>query len=292
MNKNFENNIKTFFRDRVPRLSIQSITIKEGYEHYIVEVNNALIFRFAKSEEAKKHLAIEVNLLKFLESKITYSIPQIKYYFPNEFCFGYHKIKGNSFSSEYYKQMDNSQKMQYAKDLAHFLCELHKALSIENARKIGLTDADWPLKPEELNIRLSILKNEQLEQIFNKFIKAYQQLIQSSSPVMLVHNDLHPDNILITTETKRLSGIIDFTSAAIDNAYHDFRYLHLIDLELVALSIQEYNKISQEQLIIRNAYLYCMATEFSRLSEALEKNDLTKIIEIKNRIDNLSILVF
>ena len=40
------------------------------------------------------------------------------------------------------------------------------------------------------------------------------------------------DNILIDPKTKKLSGIIDFTSAAIDTVYHEFRYLHLIDIEL------------------------------------------------------------
>ena len=105
---------------------------------------------------------------------------------------------------------------------------------------------------------------------------------------MVVHNDLHSDNILIDPKTKRLSGIIDFTSAAIDTAYHEFRYLHLIDLELVALAVQAYNQKSGENLTARNAYVYCMATEFSRLAEAMEQNKLIKADEIKQRIFELN----
>lgn len=291
--------IRSFLQKTIPDFSSKSIEEKQGDEHKVIEINETWIFRLAKSLDVCKHMSVEVQLLKALEDKIALSIPKVIYYSKDDYIFGYKKIPGVPLSREIYMQLTPVEKKQFTDDFAQFLCELHTSIPLDVARNIAvlfttirLTDADWPLKPAELQQKISLKIEPSLQATFNTFIKEYQRIVQSSQPVMVVHNDLHNDNILINPKTKRLSGIIDFTSTAIDTAYHDFRYLHLIDLELVAHTVEAYNQIVPDQLIVRDAYIYCMATEFSRLSEALENNAMAKIAEIKGRINNLSTVAF
>ena len=280
---------KAFLQKNVPELAIQTIEAKQGDEHSAIVLNDIWIFRFAKSRDVQQHMSLEIKLLKALENKITCAIPKVAYYFPEAYCFGYQKISGALLSAAMYAQLTAEEKKNLADDFAQFLHELHSKLSVDTAKPIGLSPADWPLRPEVLQAKLaSSLNDKSLQKIFDRFIIDYQRLVNTEKKLVVVHNDLHSDNILIDPKTKRLSGIIDFTSAAIDMAYHDFRYLHLIDTELVALIVQAYNQKSGKNLTARNAYLYCMATEFSRLSEAMEQNKLIKADEIKQRIFELN----
>jgi aminoglycoside 2''-phosphotransferase len=275
---------KSFLQKNVPELAIQTINAKQGDEHSVMVVNDTWIFRFAKSHDVQEHMSIEVKLLKMLENKITCAIPKVTYYFPQAFCFGYQKIPGVLLSAAMYAQLTATEKQNLADAFAQFLHELHSHVSVDAGKQIGLMPADWPLAPEALQAKLAALTDKFLQELFDQFIIEYQRIVSTEQKLEVVHNDLHSDNILIDPVTKKLSGIIDFTSAAIDTAYHDFRYLHLIDMELVTLAVQAYNQKSGENLTVRNAYLYCMATEFSRLSEALENEDLPKAAEIKDRI--------
>jgi aminoglycoside phosphotransferase (APT) family kinase protein len=285
-------NNKLFLEKNIPDLCIQSIVQKQGDEHCVIEVNNTWIFRFAKNSDVQQHMGIEVQLLKMLENKIACSIPKVAYYFPDAYCFGYKKILGVPLAATMYEELTEIQKKQFADDFAQFLYELHSSITLDAAEKIGLTRADWPLKPDILQSRLSkVLTDKHLQELFVHFINEYQRIIDADKKLELVHNDLHADNILIDPATKKLSGSIDFTSAAIDTVYHEFRYLHLIDMELIPLAIQAYNQKSGENLAVGNAYIYCMATEFSRLTEALEKEDFPKTAGIKDRIGKLGAFI-
>ncbi len=288
--------IISFLLKTIPDFSIKTIDEKQGDEHKIIEINGTWIFRLPKSLDVCKHMSVEVQLLKALENKIAFSIPKVIYYSKDDYTFGYKKIPGVPLSREIYMQLTPAEKNQFADDFAQFLCELHTSIPLDAARNIAvpftttrLTDADWPLRPKALQAKLaSSLTDKSLQELFDRFIIEYQRVVAAEQKLVVVHNDLHADNILIDQKIKKLSGIIDFTSAAIDTAYHDFRYLHLIDMELVALAVHAYNQKSEEKLTVRHAYVYCMATEFSRLSEAMEQNDLIKADEIKQRIYELN----
>lgn len=279
--------MKEFLQNNIPEISIETIQVKSGDEHTIFEVNDTWIFRCAKSTDIQKHMAVEVKLLKELENKLTVAIPTIAYYFPEKYCFGYKKIEGMPLSSTLYAGFGRAQKNKFADDLAQFLWQLQSSIPLKQAQEIGLTHADWPLKPDELKKRLYFIADTSLKEIFTDFINEYEQLGVNQSRIVVIHNDLHTNNILIDPKTKRLSGIIDFTSAAIDTVYHEFRYLHLIDMNLVALAVNAYAQKSGQTLKSRDAYIYCMATEFSRLAESLERNESAKSYEITQRIQQL-----
>lgn len=279
-------NKKELLQKLIPELAIASCEQKSGDDHLVLVVNDEWIFRFAKHDDARAHMHAEVALLKVLENKISIAIPQVAYYFPQSYCFGYRKIKGVSLVKELYHSLNDAQKKQLWNDLARFMVKLEKSISIADARKIGLLNANWPMKSLDLKKKLAHLEGA-LKTTFNKFIDRYTLLEKDAELVAVMHNDLHADNILIDDKTGKLIGIIDFGSTAIGSIYHEFRYLHLIDLSLVAQVVEAYSKMSGTQLNMQDAYAYCLATEFSRLVQAQEQNNTQKVGQIIERIISL-----
>ncbi|CAN5186997.1 N/A [soil metagenome] len=278
---------RLFLQKNIPELNMQTIVSKQGDEHFVLEVNNEWIFRFAKSHEIKRHMATEVELLKALARKIICAIPKVTYYFPEEYCFGYKRIDGVQLSKELYATFSDDQEKEFVQDFAQFLVELEAGISLADAACIALADADWPLKSQILVQKLGNFEGD-LNSIFKKFIKEYETLECSKSFTKVIHNDLHGGNIFIDPISKKLSGIIDFTSAACDSVYHEFRYLHLIDMDLVAQAVNAYSQKTGQMLKLRDAYIYCLATEFSRLVEAHEQKNAMKIQAISQRIYELA----
>lgn len=250
------------------------------------------MFRLAKTKHSQEHMETEIHLLNYLASRIhVCQIPKIEFNFSKDYCFGYKKINGNPLTKELYETLSPQQKENLAGQLAEFLIELHASMPASIGSDMRLENTDWPLSANTLADKLK-LNNEAINPAqFSLFLADYRQL-ETESPALVVHNDLHGDNILIDTDTKKLAGIIDFSATAIGNAYHEFRYLHLIDIDLVRLALNAYNKRSHANLTLKHAYIYCLATEFSRLSEAVTDQNQEKINSIKQRIDELSKFIF
>lgn len=278
---NGHQNIISFLQNNIIDFPINTITFQEGDEHIVAEVNSNWIFRFAKTESVQQRMTIEVELLTYLNTKIDVcSIPYVMYYFPQAHCFGYKKIIGDTLSKELYQSLSDNQQNKLANDIAQFLYEFHTSIPIETAKNIGLIFADWPLSPEDFKKNnLNIKDNERLNTLFETIVKEYRYILETM-PHRIVHNDIHEKNILIDSSTKKLSGIIDFTSASIGVIYHEFRYLHLIDQSLLIAVIQAYSEKSQSQLSLRYTYIFCLASEFSRLTEKSQfSNDYKQIIQ-------------
>lgn len=278
---------KIFLQQVIPNLVINTCERKSGDDHLALLINDKWIFRFAQNDDAKVHMHIEVALLKALGNTISFAIPRVAYYFPQSYCFGYRKINGVPLTKELYHSLDDAQKKLICKDLAQFMVELQKGICIPAARKIGLRNVDWPMASIELRKKCTHLEGS-LKTIFDTFIDRYTLQEKNTEQFAVVHNDLHGDNILIDDKTGDLIGIIDFSSTALGSIYHEFRYLHLIDINLVAQVVEAYSIISGKQLIAKDAYVYCLATEFSRLVQAQEGNNTQKIGGISERIMNLA----
>ena len=66
--------------DIFPELSIENIRLHdEGLDNDIIEVNQELIFRFPKHEQAVKKLDREVKILKLIKNYITLNMCRCSY---------------------------------------------------------------------------------------------------------------------------------------------------------------------------------------------------------------------
>lgn len=272
-------------KQRLPEVNIKNTRYYQGDDHYIIEVNTTLIFKCAKSDDYGCHMRCEVKLLRYLYKKISCTIPQVLYYFPEINCFGYKKISGVSFTKFLYNSLTVNQQEKLVEDLAQFIYELHTAVSVDQAEDLDLKPARWPLTTEEMVIALRDNLDTRLNHIFIKFIDEYNVMREVRlRERVLIHNDLHEDNILFNKKIGSLKGIIDFTDAAFDDPYLEFRNLYLINSSFMQEVAQLYGKKRNYLINLYQIHLYYLATEFSRLVESKKMKNSLKSNAISERI--------
>lgn len=264
------------FKRIFPNEKIVTVKQMEGAENYILEINNLWICKIPKNIHSN-NLAIEAQLLNLLKNKLKTRIPLIEYYEPNFLV--YKKISGTELTFEHYIALSPEQKDTLASDIAYFLYELHNSLPIETAKKLGLTQTNWPWPPEMLEAESTYLKDPTLIYIFNPCIQEYKDLRQTNVEVKLIHNDMILRNIIINEQTGKLSGIIDFTDVAFDDLYLDLRRNYLSIPKLSEAIAKQYAQHANMILNIRKIYIYYIATEFSRYLQHIkeQKEDLDTI---------------
>ena len=107
-------------------LTVKSvIVIGEGLDSIAYVVNNEYIFKQSKHNAARINLKREVQLLNYLNGKITLQIPDIEYYSERYSVCGYKEIKGNKLTPSIYRNLRDDEKDMLAQNIALFLRELH-----------------------------------------------------------------------------------------------------------------------------------------------------------------------
>ena len=193
----------------------------EGLESEAFLVNGTYIFKHSKHSEAFKSMAKEVEVLNYLNGKISIDIPKIEFYSPEHHISGYKLVEGKILTPELFNGFAETEQENLAKDIALFVKEMHalKLPDIEDLEINVLEDykSDYEYLKENIYSLLPIESQNYLDKsiLNNENMTNYKKV--------LCHNDLSCNHILI--KDNKLSGIIDFGDVAITDADKDFVYL-------------------------------------------------------------------
>ncbi|HEX2977953.1 MAG TPA: phosphotransferase [Candidatus Babeliales bacterium] len=261
------------FKKKFPLEQIEKTVYMQGAEHHVIEINDKWICKIQKTSDSTT-LEIEKKVLNLLKGKIKTKIPTVAYAAKGFIV--YKKIAGIELTTNFYNCLGESEQNLLAADIAFFLYELHNGIELSEAQEIGLEQTNWPWSQQKIKEHAHLIGDQDLKEIFLIFIRNYQDIIVPLEQTKLIHNDLILRNIIVHPSTGRLSGIIDFTDAAIDSFYLDLR-LNYMSIPKLSESIAEYYaRLNNVPLIMENIYLYYIATEFSRYLQDHGKNSLAK----------------
>ncbi|MFC5451289.1 aminoglycoside phosphotransferase family protein [Paenibacillus aestuarii] len=202
---------------------------EESWSNAVVIVGNRYIFRFPKTDSAKKSLKIEKQVLPKLSERLSLAIPSIKYVSGlNEgLAYAYYPlIKGSKLSKKFYQSLPREQKKGVQKDLGRFLSDLH-AYPVKEINNADFTDVDvkenWEHFYKEIKRAISPYSNKALDrsikQLFDRFLSNPANF--KFKPCLL-HADLKPSHLLYDVENERLSGVIDFGAMEVGDPAFEF----------------------------------------------------------------------
>ena len=97
----------------------------EGLESEAFLVNDTYIFKYSKHSEAFKSMAKEVEVLNYIDGKISIDIPKIKFYSPKHHICGYKLVEGEILTPNLFNSYTQTEQENLAKDIALFLKEIH-----------------------------------------------------------------------------------------------------------------------------------------------------------------------
>ena len=109
----------------------------EGLESEAFLVNGTYIFKHSKHSEAFKSMAKEVEVLKYLNGKISIDIPKIEFYSPQHHISGYKLVEGKILTPELFNGFTETEQENLAKDIALFVKEMH-ALKLPNIEDLEI----------------------------------------------------------------------------------------------------------------------------------------------------------
>lgn len=206
-------------------LEVKEIIKKgEGLESKAFLVNNTYIFKHSKHSEAFESMKKEIQVLKYLEGKISTNIPKIEFYSPKQHICGYKLVEGKILTPELYNTFSQVEQDNLAKDIAKFLKEIHslKLPNIEDLEIDVLEDykEDYEYLKENIYPIISIETQGNLDKFFNSILNNEYMTKYKKA---LCHNDLSCNHILV--KDNKLAGIIDFGDIAITDLDKDFVYL-------------------------------------------------------------------
>jgi len=278
---------KKAINEHYPNLIIESSSfIPEGEDFYVFQVNDDLIFRFAKSEREVEKLKFENDLLPKLISTLTISIPSFTYknFTDKNFSFvGYKKIMGIPFNV-----LGDRESVEYsAKTIGSVIAKLNEFRSqdkeelerqrkswvkyftgfIEKIKEVALQN----LAPKSRNVVLDILLKNEATFLSYKF---------TPCPI---HSDFKSSHILCDNHNKMI-GLIDWGDSNYADVAFDFaRILNEFGFDFLH-KVKESVSSKVDFEIDRIAF-YTIMIPFFTILQGLVSNDETKLQTGKEKLE-------
>jgi hypothetical protein len=227
------------------REPIYNINPLGGGDNFVYLINNFWVFRVPKNYAAKQANQSEQILLEELSKKVkSTSIPHYTFWDHKTGIGGYQEIPGIALS-KLFNKFNDSQKMDLAHDLARALSEIHSV----SVKKNSFLQNHEPTAHEffrRLRVALSypsIFSHEE-SRMLNIALQKAEIFMKTPifSPVVL-HSDLHADNIIIDSKKNHLNGIIDFSDARIGAPIVDFCKIYRVSPSLAENAARKYAQI-------------------------------------------------
>ena len=188
---------------------------QQGWDFHTFTINDGWIFRFPRSEDARRALVLEIALLPDISATLPTSVPKPVYIDPAGAFAGYRRIDG--------EQVGTDPAPSVAVALGGALTVLH-AMDIAPALAAGV---DGGYRPDDASV-LGALRDAVLPHLTaderSRGTRLFDEIIScvDRAPRGLRHTDLGPAHVLVIDDA--LSGIIDWGDLSVGDPALDLAW--------------------------------------------------------------------
>ena len=214
-------------RASFPTLTLDSVRHNpDGLANDVIVVNDELVFRFPKDEEARAALAREAKALDLVRRYVATPVPYFERH-EDDFVM-YRLIRGEPLYRRTILSQDDHAQEQLAEELATFLRQLHTIPRDEAVCELGESaprELDYWLKryQEVEQYLFPLLWADQRQWIVDLFAPALEgSLDLAHATPALIHDDLAAYHILYARLERQITGVIDFGMARLGDPAADF----------------------------------------------------------------------
>lgn len=242
--------------------NIDIISIKEHthwYDNDIIEVNGKYILRIRKANVYLQQQA-EIEMLRSVWEYVSLSTPIPLPQSWSE-CLVYKKLEWGLLSQSMINSSEDKQLQVWAFQLSSFIYELHNKSLADSMQSIKLPKYS---KAKEFLWYISKEENYK-DQVHADYCKSllglHEKLVTPEVNNIFLHNDLYSNNIIIDSNTKNITWVIDFTDCTLWNPHEEFMFLFFEDIWFTKKIIELYNQKSSS--IINESIVYLYAAIFA-----------------------------
>ena len=232
--------LRTIIVDRFPELAGASFALlAEGWDSVAVDVDDRLIFKFPRNDDADRALAMEARLLAAIRPAIATPVPDIDLFEQPRRYSRHHKLRGEHLLTADYDRLPVEDRQHLAEAMAQFFAELH-GLDPAVMAAAGATPLEgWPAPDYILTRAVPLLPAEQ-RGLAEATIAAWQALPPDPHGTVYGFFDGHGWNMAFDHSSKRLNGIYDFADSGFGPLHQEFVYPSLVSADLTARIIDAY----------------------------------------------------
>jgi aminoglycoside phosphotransferase (APT) family kinase protein len=253
--------------DRFPELAAARFTLlTEGWDHRAVDVDDRLIFRFPRDEEAEAGLATEARLLELVRQAVRMPVPELRLHDGPPVFSGHVKLPGEHLVTAQYRALPEAAREALAAAMAAFYAELHDidpaAMASAGARPIG----GWQA-PEAILRRGVTLLPAALQPGARRQVAEWQDAGPDPFGTTYGYFDGHGWNMAFDHRRQRLNGVYDFGDSGFGPLQQEFVYAGFIDRDLVWRIADRYATLTGRALDRRRIELLGSVLRLSELAE-------------------------
>jgi hypothetical protein len=253
-----------------PELAGSRITLLEGgWDCVAVDVDDRLIFKFPRHEQAKNALIVEASLLAVIRRAVTMPVPDLTLQ-PGPPLFTRHvKLRGGHLLTAHYELLPLESRRRLAADLALFYAQLHTLDAGEMEAAGARAIRPW-IRPDDILRRIWPVLPPALRRYAERTLAAWQQLPADPHGVTYGFFDGHGWNMAFDHSARRLNGVYDFADSGFGPLHQEFIYSNWIAPDLTARIVTDYEALTGRSLDRQRIDLL---TGVHRLSELAELAD-------------------
>lgn len=184
----------------------------DGYDHFAVILDEAMVFRLAKTPEPPGYFQREAGLLRALQGASAVKTPVVTHLTEEVNIMGYPYLRGEGLTAELVGEMDQQARTGLAEALGSFLQTMHALPPAELGFEPNgqAEELEWLGKgvAEHLQGRLD---SDEIRQA-RRYIDELARTMESAPSQVLLHGDLGLDHVLLDRPGGTVS-VIDFSDA-------------------------------------------------------------------------------
>ncbi|MFE7630751.1 phosphotransferase family protein [Kocuria sp. NPDC057446] len=202
--------------------------VTEGWDHVVVILDDALVFRFPQEAPYTEALAREVEVLDHLGPRLPVRIPRYDRVAPDGSFAGYPLLPGRTLQPEVLDSLDGTAREALVDQLAGFLSALHTApvagTPLEQVPPSCLAEDQDDVRSAAAAHLPALLTAAELDDV-ERILGEVDALLAADLPDVVVHNDVYSRHLLWDDDAARL-GVIDFSDMSVGDPAVDFAELY------------------------------------------------------------------
>jgi hypothetical protein len=217
--------------------------LTEGWDSVGVDVDDRLIFKFPRDEDAERALVREHAILSIVRPAIGLLVPELHLHDGPPLFSRHKKIPGEHLLTADYERLGGAPRSRLGQQLGRFYAELH-ALDQQLFAGLPPVQFDPEPTPDEILSGLEQVLPAELRGFAERSIAEWRTLPPDPHGTVFGFFDGHGWNMAFDRTTGVLNGIYDFADARFGPLQKDFIYSNFVSRDLTARIIDAYETIT------------------------------------------------
>lgn len=250
---------------------------KYSYKRYafgndVFIINDKIVFRFPRAEQAIDHLKYEIEFLNFLKDKVKINIPYYSYISKNGDFAGYNIVVGSILTPAMFKHLNKKNREQAVSQLIEFINDFHRIrlndfTKYKPGKKEDFIEIEKKIEDELESKLFPRLSKKDIETITN-FYKESKKYLLNIPNSCATHGDLYAYNVIWDKDKSEI-GVIDFSNYLIADPARDFEVFYDFGSEYAETAYEKYEGPKDNKFLQRAQIYYKVHGIYTLLSSLL-----------------------